>query len=533
MKFKNLLKTTRKQQFDFFGGQPEQEPIKTRKSATEVIFVDPDPSQLYLGMTPLKAHLDALSQKAPLITRGFLAEQDWSEFEARYKAGGKPPYAPRAMMGLILYGILNGVSSLRQLENLARIDLGGMWVSGGIYPDHATIGRFIMLHKDLLTEAFFESMTGAILRKTGSSTNAVAGDGTVIQAACSRYNLLKEEAIIERASATKQAMEADPENLLKRQHAVLAEQAKSQLEARAKVRQDKGKSTTGLRINPLEPDAVVQPQKHHAGYAASYKPSVLANEQRIVLAQTVHPSGEVTILPELLNQCEAISGSAPKELMLDAGYFCQKAADEAIKRDISLLCPEGREPGKAKDSRYYSKGKFVYDEESDSYRCPAGESLIRLYHYKGTEQHKSYTRYGTKACQNCPLQSECTKSKEGRHLKRYESDEVKDALRQVMLQPKAKQRFKQRKAMVEPVFSVLRGSQGLNRFRRKGLAGVKLEFALHILAYNLSRIVAYQVKKYSEALFLAILGQILLYRWRMRSRNYKYRVNMNSLRVFS
>ena len=44
--------------------------------------------------------------------------------------------------------------------------------------------------------------------------------------------------------------------------------------------------------------------------------------------------------------------------------------------------------------------------------------------------------------------------------------------------------------MVEPVFSVLRGKQGLNRFRRRGLSGVRLEFALHIMAYNLSRVVA-------------------------------------------
>ncbi|WP_290608892.1 transposase [Arsenophonus sp. ENCA] len=44
--------------------------------------------------------------------------------------------------------------------------------------------------------------------------------------------------------------------------------------------------------------------------------------------------------------------------------------------------------------------------------------------------------------------------------------------------------------MVEPVFSALRGIQGLERFRRKGLLAVKLEFTLHAMAYNLSRAVA-------------------------------------------
>ncbi|MDE9462749.1 transposase [Xenorhabdus bovienii] len=48
----------------------------------------------------------------------------------------------------------------------------------------------------------------------------------------------------------------------------------------------------------------------------------------------------------------------------------------------------------------------------------------------------------------------------------------------------------QRKSIVEPVFSALRGIQGLERFRRKGLSAVKREFTLHAMAYNLSRAVA-------------------------------------------
>jgi hypothetical protein len=60
-----------------------------------------------------------------------------------------------------------------------------------------------------------------------------------------------------------------------------------------------------------------------------------------------------------------------------------------------------------------------------------------------------------------------------------------------MEQPGAKQQYNHRQSWVEPVFSTLRGCQGLNRFRRKGLTGVKTEFALHILAYNLGRAVVF------------------------------------------
>ena len=102
----------------------------------------------------------------------------------------------------------------------------------------------------------------------------------------------------------------------------------------------------------------------------------------------------------------------------------------------------------------------------------------------------AYQTYSTKACHDCPLKEKCTTSKDGRQLKRYDGDELKEALNQVMEHPQAKKRLRQRKAMVEPVFSHLRIRQNFNRFRRKGLTGVRVEFSLQIMAYNISRAIA-------------------------------------------
>jgi len=484
------LNIPRDKQFDLFGKQTKPAVAKKTSTKTRRIFIDPDPEELSLGLMPLKAHLEKMGQQAPFVVRRLLSEQDWSAFEANYQSSGRPPYAPRAMMGLILYGVMNGITSLRSLEKLARMDLGCMWVTGGICPDHSNIGRFILLQDKLIAGPLFSAVTAAVLRETGADSECVAGDGTVIQAACSRYKLLKAQAIRERAEAADREAQADPDNARKQQQAVQARQAKARLNARAQIRKDKGKPTAGLSISPTEPEAAVQPQKHQSGYAASYKPSVLANSVRVVVAQTVHPSGEVTVLPSLLDQCQAVTGRFPQELLLDAGYCSQQTLKVALERDISLLCPESRKLGQPKSGAYFTKGQFQYDEYTNSYGCPAGEMLTPMGSVKGTDKSPGYTLYGTSACGNCLLRSQCTQSVKGRAVKRYAGDEAKEALRQVMQHPKAQQRFSQRKAMVEPVFSVLRGRQGLNRFLRKGLAGVKLEFALHVLAYNLSRAVA-------------------------------------------
>ncbi|CAQ83426.1 conserved hypothetical protein [Photorhabdus asymbiotica] len=75
-----------------------------------------------------------------------------------------------------------------------------------------------------------------------------------------------------------------------------------------------------------------------------------------------------------------------------------------------------------------------------------------------------------------------------------------------MATPESKQILSQRKSIVEPVFSALRGIQGLERFRRKGLSAVKLQFTLHAVAYNLSRAVALIFWVIFSLLFVQITG---------------------------
>ena len=58
--------------------------------------------------------------------------------------------------------------------------------------------------------------------------------------------------------------------------------------------------------------------------------------------------------------------------------------DETLKRDIGLLCPQGKAVGQIKQSdKYYTKGCFCYDESSDGYWCPAGELLTVISRYRG------------------------------------------------------------------------------------------------------------------------------------------------------
>ena len=122
-----------------------------------LVFKEPDRSQMYMGMQHLNDYLKEGGILAPLVAAKILDEQDWKPFEVRYRRGGRAPYAPRLMMGLILYGLMRGIDTLRGLEEVARTDLGCMWVTAGIKPDNSVIGRFIVLHKDQIGGLIFPS----------------------------------------------------------------------------------------------------------------------------------------------------------------------------------------------------------------------------------------------------------------------------------------------------------------------------------------------------------------------------------------
>jgi hypothetical protein len=128
------------------------------------------------------------------------------------------------MLGLIVYGITQGKWSLRELERLARMDLGAMWMSGRVQPDHSTIGKFIQLHEQILSEQFFTALVKQLVRKLPLSAGTVGLDGTVIAAAASHYRMLRAEALraaalseqAERMLAARQAAGSWPTALVRR-----------------------------------------------------------------------------------------------------------------------------------------------------------------------------------------------------------------------------------------------------------------------------------------------------------------------------
>jgi Transposase DDE domain len=140
-------------------------------------------------------------------------------------------------------------------------------------------------------------------------------------------------------------------------------------------------------------------------------------------------------------------------------------------------------------SGLYAKGRFgkqdfVYVAADDFYLCPAGEQLT--YHYTNQQDGKELRRYWTTACGACALKSKCTTGKE-RRISRWEHEAVLEVVQARLDRNPDKMRL--RRQTVEHPFGTIKSWMGSTHFLMKRLKNVRTEMALHVLAYNMKRVI--------------------------------------------
>jgi transposase len=434
------LKVPAKPQLEWdFWDEGESE-VGHENTATDraVVFKEPDPRELFVGNQRLDRYLEEMGLGEALVLADLFSSLEcWEAFEAAYRPGGRAPHHPRLLVGLIVVGLTEGKSTLRGLELLARADARAWWICAGLCPDHSTLGKFINRHRELLTGEFFEELTRKVIEATGGNASRLAGDGTVIEAAASRASLLKGEAAEQAAAEAKARAEAAPNDDALRREAALAEQVAETSRQRSAERQRKARKNKDAPVSASEPEAVYQQQKNKT-VRPSYKPSIVATEQRLIVGQAVDPTNEAQVVAPMLEQAERISGQKAEELLVDAGYFSAVVALLCYSADISLLCPQGRSDGEGprpkRSDKKFLKNQFRYDEHRDEYICPAGQRLRRTRRcWADREGKPPYVEYGCDCCDGCSYRPKCTAAKKkGRTIKRYEHDELLEALMLVM-----------------------------------------------------------------------------------------------------
>jgi transposase len=416
-------------------------------------------------------------------------------------ATGRPGYAPDDLLGLYLYGYWNRVRSSRRLEVECQRNLEVMWLMGQLAPDHKTIADFRRVNA-----AAFQSACGQFVqflreaKLVGMEAPVVAVDGSKFKACASKKSLVdleqtaKERKKIERRIAeyleemdeadrvedgevqpTGEQIEAALERLRKRDKKL--EQAQVELAARAEESEGKDKT---VRVGLTDPDCVMLKQNGGGALAGYNVQQAVDAKHKLIVAHEVTTRGnDHTSLEPTASQAQAALKAESMTAVADCGFMNGAQAQACEDQGITPVVPMPQ-VSNTQGGDFYAKTMFVYDQQSDTYRCPAGQVLSR---YKRDEVAQT-DYYRTRACAQCALKAKCTKSKEGRSIARsWFADAAERAHERARHNPRL---MRVRSATVEHPFGNLKAMmQG--GFSLRTLPKVKGEMALAVLTYNLKR----------------------------------------------
>lgn len=204
----------------------------------------------------------------------------------------------------------------------------------------------------------------------------------------------------------------------------------------------------------------------------------------ITAAEVVDEANDLGQLAPMVKAALRETGlDAPPTTAADSGYCTGAALATVAQAGWDVLMPAG-EP--ATEATPYHKDHFRYDPETDSYTCPAGQTLsfrrvVERPHHPPAREYRAVA----KVCRGCPAFGACTSDRNGRTLKVSADEPQRQAQRQKMATPEAKAGYRRRKATVEPVFGLLKEGQGARQFLLRGLAAVQAEWTLLATAFNL------------------------------------------------
>ena len=409
---------------------------------------------------------------------------------------GRPSYHPSVLLKLYIYGYLNRVQSSRRLEREAGRNFEVMWLLGRLVPDHKTVADFRKDNGSAIRKMCARFVE--LCREMGLlATTSVAIDGSKFKAVNNRdknFTRAKverrraqlEESVARYLSQLDTADRQEPTEALITKTTHLKEKLakhKEEME-RLRVLEAQMLAAPDQQISLTDPDSRSMATSGRGSGVVGYNVQVaVETEHHLIITHEVTNIGnDRAQLARVGKEAKATLQTDTLEAVADRGYFSSQEILACEEAGITVTLPKPVTSGINVKGRF-GKQDFVYLSEEDVYRCPAGEKLT--YRYTREENGLLLRRYWTNVCQSCAIKNKCTTGKE-RRIARWEHEHILEAVQKRLDEHPEKMR--QRRETVEHPFGTIKARMGATHFLMKTLPRVASEMALHVLAYNLTRV---------------------------------------------
>ncbi len=404
---------------------------------------------------------------------------------------GRPPYAPGDLLKLYIYGYLHRIRASRRLEAETHRNVQVMWLIKRLTPGFKTIADFRKDHAGAIVgvcRAFIrfcreQSLFGAeLLAIDGTKIAAVASRKRVITPAkIAKMNAAIDRKIAEYLASMDEADREEPRAASAQADVAAAIEAlkaqKQRLQSQAEELATRGLKQ--LVVTEREAKLMRTPHGHAVAYNA--QTAVDAKHKLIVAFELTNEGNDYRQLYPMAALAKDAVGADAVTAVADTGYSNGEHGALCEQEDITAIVPRA-ETVNPNGPQYFSRDRFSYDHESDSWRCPAGATLS-LYKTSHTQKKKEY-RSG--ACGSCPLKPQCTEAPRRVIVRDFYEDAREAMHRRAMADPVW---MKHRREIAEHPFGTIKWLMAHPRFLLRGLLKAKAELALGVLCYNLKRAV--------------------------------------------
>jgi transposase len=384
------------------------------------------PDQAYLLPPSVR---DELGEKhLCFFVRGVIERLDMSVFEQSYSIEGGELYAPQLMLGVWLYAYSLGITSARQVERRVVEDLAFRYLAAGERIDNWALSAFRRRHGRALNDAFTQVLEWA--QQQGMvKLGRVAIDSTRIAANASKDRVDSEQALRDtRAQLRRQVRTwqkaADRDDQEPGGLEVAIGELNKSL-AEMPRRLERLKKSGLKKLSRTDEDARFMRQRGDK-FVLGYSAEITVSDDHLIVAQRVtqNVTDNGSLVP-MIDQTEQRCGAPPGAALADSGFFSLDNLNQMEQRNIDTYVPDS--------------------------------NMARALNLGG--------RCRTRAC--APA-----------HRR----------MRAKLRSPAGEAAYARRKAVVEPVFGVLKQQRGMRQFRTRGLQNVNNEFTLATLAFNITRL---------------------------------------------